>query len=342
VRSSFNTYVDVDFASIARHTLGSQTSQTCKWDANAQAFTSQCAFSGGLSKNTFGLPCGPTGLRPDGTSCHEALRIPRTWEYTFGAEREVVQGVAVSADLTYRKFLDQFARHETNRIWNGSGTQLDPIAGYRNGRNETITDLDTPDGAQRRYAGVTIGAKKREGRLKIYSFYTLGVLEGNVFGLDSGYLSNPGRDVYYYGYLADDHRHEIKTTAVYQLTDWLTTGVRYDYYSGRPYNRLFRNDVTGTFEDFRATRGTNPGANVNDPGDDRPLRLPDTQSLNLSLRLNWLPLIGHRLETYIDILNVLALRTTTGVVEQDGPAWGSPTGSRMAPLQVRLGVNFRY
>jgi hypothetical protein len=117
--------------------------------------------------------------------------------------------------------------------------------------------------------------------------------------------------------------------------------VRYDYVSGRPYDRLYRNDVTGGFEDYRAARGMSPGGSINDPGDDRPTRLPDVQSLNVSLRINWLPLIGQRLETYADVLNVLALRTTTGVSENDGPAWGSPT-SRTGPMAVRLGVNFRY
>jgi hypothetical protein len=67
-----------------------------------------------------------------------------------------------------------------------------------------------------------------------------------------------------------------------------------------------------------------------------------TNDGNASSRINWLPLIGQRLETYADVLNVLALRTTTGVTENDGPAWGSPNGSRMGPLTVRLGVNFRY
>lgn len=51
--------------------------------------------------------------------------------------------------------------------------------------------------------------------------------------------------MYLYSYLDGDHRHEIKTTLVYQFTNWLYTGARYDYYSGQPYDRLHRNDVTG-------------------------------------------------------------------------------------------------
>jgi hypothetical protein len=340
IRSSFNTYVDVDFAAIASHTLGSQTSQTCRWDSSSQTYTSGCTYSGGLSKNTFGLPCGPSGVNPDGSNCRESVGIPRTWEYTFGGEREVVQGIAISTDLTYRKFLNQFNVHETNQIWNASATALDPVAGFRNGRNETINDLETPEQAQRRYAGVTLGIKKREGRLKIFTYYTLGVLQGNVFG-QTGPYGRPGRDVYLYGYLNDDHRHEIKSNLVYQFTRWLSTGVRYDYFSGRPYNRLYRNDVSGSFEDYRAVRGMDPGSNINDPGTSRTLRLPDVQSFNASIRVNWLPLIGQRLETYADVLNIMALRTVTAVSQNDGPAFGTPT-DRKGPFTVRLGLNYRY
>jgi hypothetical protein len=341
VRSSFNTYVDWDFAAIARHTLGSQTSQNCQWNDSAQQFNSNCTYSGGLSKNTFGLPCGPTGVNVDGTSCRSTLGIPRTWEYTFGAEREVIQGVAISADLTYRKFLNQFNVRESNRIWNGSATALEPIGGFRNGRNETINDLETPEQAQRRYAGVTMGIKKREGRLKIYTYYTLGTLQGNLIAQSSSFGRSPGRDVYLYSYLDGDHRHEIKTNLVYLFTNWLSLGARYDYYSGQPYDRLFRNDVTGSFEDYRSARGRSPGANINDPADDRDQRLPDQMALNLHLQVNWLPIIRQRFDTYVDVLNVLALRSTYGVTENDGPAFGAPTG-RKGPMFVRLGVNFRY
>jgi hypothetical protein len=243
----------------------------------------------------------------------------------------------------YRKFLRQYERLESNRVWNASGTALAPTASFRNGRNETISDLETPDDAQRRYAGVTMGIKKREGRLKIFTYYTLSVLQGNIASsLDGSYGQIAPQDIYLWGYLPDDHRHEVKTTAVYQATSWLTFGARYSYFSGFPYNHWYRNDVTGGFSELRAGRGVNPGGNVNDPGDDRPLRLPDLQSFNVQVRVNWMPLIGQRLDTFVDMLNVLALRTQTGVNESDGPAWGSPNGSRMSPMQVRLGLNYRY
>ena len=201
-------------------------------------------------------------------------------EYTAGAEREIVQGVALGLDLFYRSFHHLYETQETNRLWSNTGGGLVPTGGYRNGRRETISDLGTPEGAQRRYRGATLGLTKREGRLKIKASYTLSQLDGNVLdGINNPWGDIAPRDVFLYGDLADDHRHELKTSATYQVSPWLSAGLRYRYYSGRPYSRLYRNDVTGAFDLYRARVGVNPGTNVNDPGDDRALRLPRSAGL---------------------------------------------------------------
>ena len=337
LRASYNNYADVEVEALARHTLPARTTRTCDWNNDAQDFTSSCSWGGGANRNTFGMPCGPDGYDDLGNECMESLKIPRTYEYTAGAEREIVQGLAVSLDGIYRKFTNQYDTRETNRLWNPSGTQLDRVSGYKNGRNQTISDFATPDHATREYIGGTLAVRKRAGRLQLQGSYTLSQLVGNAGNAGD----NPGQDVYLYSYLGDDHRHEIKGLLRYQLTTWLTTGIRYAYRTGTPYNRLFRNDVTSSFVDYRARRGYSPGANINDPGDDRELRLPDLQSLNAQLRINLQPLIRQRLEFYVDVLNVLALRTVTGIEEDDGPAFGLPTG-RSAPFRIRLGMNYKF
>ena len=38
---------------------------------------------------------------------------------------------------------------------------------------------------------------------------------------------------------------------------------------------------------------------------------------------------------------MLALRTTTSVVTEDGPRFGQPDG-RMGPMLIRLGFRYRY
>jgi hypothetical protein len=337
LRASYSNLADIDIKRFATHSVGDQVNQRCNWNATSQEFDSGCIWRGGASQNTIGLPCGPSGADENGNSCRQELEIPRTHELTLGAEREVIAGVALSLDGIYRAFRNQFNTRETNRIWNTSGTALSRGGGFRNGRNQTISDLSTPDHARRTYQGVTFGARKREGRFRVQGSYTWSKLQGN----SGDFEDNPAQDVYLWGYLGDDHRHEIKALSTYQLASWISTGIRYSFSSGKPYNRIYGNPVDDDLDDYRARQGINPGANVNDPGDDRELRLPDLQSFNLQIRMNLLPIIGHRLEPWVDILNLMALRTITEVTQNDGPSFGRMS-RRQGPLRIRLGLNYRY
>jgi hypothetical protein len=342
LRGSLSNYVDLDVGAVARHTIGSQVSRRCLWNPLTEDYDSSCVYSGGYSRNTVGLPCGPQGIDPTGQPCGRKIQIPRTWEITGGGEREVVQGLALSLDAVHRKYTHQYEVNETNRIWNGSGTRLDTLGGYRNGRAETVSDLGTPEGAYRTYDGLTFGVTKREGRLKARLSYTYSVLQGTVNGgINNAWGDIAGRDVYLDGPLGDDHRHEVKATLGFQATSWLSLGTRTTYISGTPYDRFFRNDETSTFDALRGTRGTNPGSNINDPADDRELRLPDQFEVNLQTRINLLPLLGHQLDLYVDALNILALRTVTSVASNEGQDFGVAR-SWMDPFRIRLGINYRY
>jgi hypothetical protein len=343
IRGAASSYVDIDLLDVARHTAGGQVSRRCRWneaDPVNPVFDRECTFSGG-NTNTFGSPCGPTGMNPDGTSCRQPLRLPRTHEYTLGGEREVITALALSLDFVYRRFVHQFDRRETNRIWDTSGSQLDALASFRNGRPETIVDMSTPDSAWREYQGITAGLAKREGRFKSHVSYTLARLTGTQQDLNNLYGDIPARDVFLDGYLPDDHRHEVKWTASWQAVSWLSFGLRYKYLSGQPYNRLFFNRVTNSWDLYRADTGVNPGPNINDPGDDRELRLPDRHDLNLQGRLSLGPLIGHRIDLYVDVLNVMGLRTATAIGQEESRNFGTET-AWMDPFRIRLGLNYRY
>jgi hypothetical protein len=54
-----------------------------------------------------------------------------------------------------------------------------------------------------------------------------------------------------------------------------------------------------------------------------------------------MPLIGHRLDFYVDVLNLLALRTVTSVGANEGQNYGLATGWA-APFRLRLGLNYKY
>jgi len=47
------------------------------------------------------------------------------------------------------------------------------------------------------------------------------------------------------------------------------------------------------------------------------------------------------LESYMDFLNVLNLRTVTAVTTDEGPNFGLPR-SLMSPMLVRIGARYRY
>jgi hypothetical protein len=342
LRSSYNQYVDTYAVPIARQALGEGVSQECKWNANTQRYDTDCKYSGGARGRTVGEPCGPTGLWPDGTPCQQKLSIPRTFEYTLGAERELSPGLGVGVDLVHRVFLHQYERAETNRIWNPAGDALAATGAYRSGRAETIDDLETPPDARRQYTGITFSAKKREGAVKLTGSYTWSKLEGNVFlEEDNEFGDIPGRNQYLWGLSPYDRRHEVRLSGAYQMTRWISLGAVYNFYSGSPYSRKFLNAETGKYEDYRAQVGVNPGANWNDPSDDRPLRLPDVHKLNLQFRANLMPLVKQNLEVFADIINVLAARTTTAVYQEDGPNFGLMS-ARLDPFRIRLGLRFRY
>jgi hypothetical protein len=339
IRGSFNNYLDVDGTNLARFAVEGQVSRTCRYDAASNTFTSGCTYAGGTTGRTIGRPCGPDGVQ-NGVPCQDKLKVPRTWEYTVGAEREIVQGIALSGDFIYRLFTNPYEVVETNRLWNAAGSDYQLVG--KNGRAESVQDLETPSGAKRSYVGTTIALSKRDGRFKAYAAYTLSYLRGNVLdGIANLYGDIAPRDQFLYGYLPDDSRHNFRATMTYEWARWLSTGLIYDYRSGGPYLRRFRNIVTGAFDDLRAPVGINPGNNLNDPADDREVRLPDIQAFNIQTRINWKPLLGIQLETYVDILNALALRTTTSVQQNDGADWGSPQ-TRLDPFRLRVGFRYRY
>ena len=354
LRASGSVYVDVDTSLVGRLSVGSQNnpgvvgganpgtpqvSQRCAYNPATGLYDTDCVYSGGPSKNTVGRPCGPTGVDENGKSCQQDLKIPRTWEATIGASREVAPGTALGLDFVYRKFVNQFEDVETNRIWNASGTA---VVGYRSGVAETVLDLETPSGAHREYMGLTFSATKQEGNIRLNGSYTLGKLTGTVLDGFQNYYGNVGpQNQFLNGPLQDDHRHEIKLTGTYWVKPWLSTGVRYVYTSGTPTQRLFYDPATGTFNSYRAPVGVDPGANLNDPADNRTLRLPDIQNLNIQVRAVLKPLIGHDISVFAEIINALGLRTPLTQGQADGRDFGL-TLTRLDPFRIRIGLDYRF
>jgi len=190
--------------------------------------------------------------------------------------------------------------------------------------------------------GATVSLVKTEGNLLVESSYTLSRLDGTVLdGFSNYYGTIPGQDRYLNGPLDDDHRHEIKLIAYWQIRPWLSSGIRYTYFSGTPRKRLFFNSVTGTYSLYRAPPGTDPGNDLNNPADDLSIRMPDQQDLNVQVRMELLPFIGHDLSFYVQVLNVLALRTPLTIGSADGRDFGTVL-TRMPPFRIRVGLEYAW
>ncbi len=341
IRGSFSNYVDTGFLELAQFTGRSLYSKTCDWDPEAKAYIRNCRASGGSSATTVGLPCGPDGVGEDGTSCLTRLRAPRTWEYTLGAEREITTGVSLGADLIYRKFNHQWEDLETNGNWNQGGTDLRRDGRWKTGRSEFIFDLETPDEARRRYVGLTTSLRKRQGLLRVIASYTWSRYEGTEDSdFATMFLDNPGQNHFYYGPLPVDFRHNVKLQATYQIRPWVSAGVIYEFVSGRPYNRYHFDPTYQSFSAFRTKRGYDTRGTLN-PDDDTALRTPDISALDLQARFSLRQLTKQNIDLFVDILNIMALRTTTDVIETDGPFWSRPA-RRLPPTRARFGLRYRF
>jgi hypothetical protein len=298
LRGSASSYADVDIEAIARHQLAARVSQACDWNPATELFDRNCIYDGGASRNTIGLPCGPTGYDLQGRPCREALRIPRTRELVLGAEREVVPGLAMSLDGIYRKFAQQYDIRETNLVWNGSGTLLMPTAVSATARPERrrpgprrLRPAPLPRRHPRRAQarGPACGSRAR----------TPCSLVG---GASDDFGDVPARIRYLSGYCA--------TTTATRSRRWRSTssaagsraGLRYFWRSGVPYNRFYRN--VGLRHLRRQPR---PDRLLARHQRQRPWRRTPAAparpaELQPAVRFNLQPLIHKRLDLFVDIL----------------------------------------
>jgi hypothetical protein len=76
LRGSVAEYLDVELTTIAGHTLGSQVSKRCLWNPDTQAYDRTCVFSGGATSSTIASPCGPSGVDVQGNDCHGQAEDP--------------------------------------------------------------------------------------------------------------------------------------------------------------------------------------------------------------------------------------------------------------------------
>jgi hypothetical protein len=310
LRASSHRRAVTDLAGVVALARETQFEQRCRWDSDTMSYSKDCVLSGGLSTSTVGLPCGPTNVRDDGSPCDGTLRPAHAWEHTIGAEQALPGDLRLSADLVYRRAASLIESRETNRIWNSSGSN---VTGYRDGRAQTINDVSSNPNRSRRYLAMTAALTKQSGAWKLLCAYTFSRDREDVWVRDR-YLEGPG---------SNERPHSFRLFTSYDLFGYAALGAIFSHDSGLPFRQLYYTPFTGKFENYNAAVGTNPGANVNDPSDDRTTRTPDVSRLNFQLRVRARRLVRADIDIYGDLINALDL-----------PAAG--------PRYARLGLQGRY
>ena len=258
-------------------------------------------------------------------------------EFRLGIERALSETVSVDATYIHRHTQDAWEDNETNLIWNQAGTD---VIGTIDGTGQQVFNLTSDTHATRDYDALQVSLKKRlDEHWGFNGSYTLAFYKGTSTELLTRAYDNPRQDVYELGYLGDDNRHTIKAQFFYKWEFGLTVGVSGVYQTGGPYSHYYLNDYDGDYTNRRAPRGYDPGDDLNDPSDDRELRLPDY--LDLDLRASWdlEPITGVKIELIAEIFNLLNASTVTAVQTGD-TGFGAATNYQR-PFQASLGLRYR-
>jgi hypothetical protein len=127
---------------------------------------------------------------------------------------------------------------------------------------------------------------------------------------------------------ADESRHGVRLASTFAPCRWASLGLVHLYDSGRPYPAAPQAGNGG----MSATRGTNPGRDINDPADDvTPPRLASNQRLDFQARVRAGAFLPVAADFYLDVLNAF------NAMDFEGPRPQAAAGR-----WVRFGAELRY
>ena len=256
------------------------TQQRCDWNEATQAFDFDLRIQRRGQPEHLRPALRAHRLRRPGAALPGEAEHPAHASSTpSGAEREVVQGLALGLDLFHRNF-----RHPYETAGDQPGLGQRRVAWPSPAATATAAARPSSTSAPRRGQPAATGAPPLAAHQARGPVEDQGLLHAqpswratcSTASTTPGATSRPATcscTATWPTTTATRSRRAPPTRS----TRWVSAGLRYRYYSGRPYNRLYRNDVTGAFDLYRARVGENPGTNINDPDDDRSLRLPDLQ-----------------------------------------------------------------
>lgn len=281
---------------------------------------------------------------------YDDLKNPYSDEFDVGLSRDVGNGWAVDATFTYEKSRNFWEDDEVNLIWNEEGTD---VIGYRNGVNEAIYRIRTPDEAFNTYTGLEVSvARQFSENFSMLSSYTWSHAYGtNDSQFATGVFDNPEQEEYEVGLLGYDRTHQLKVMGSLRDPDALRASDKvkfgylwgWNYYivSGAPYRPVYYNNYYQDWYNYQEVL-------------DGTYRLPAEAQLDLKLGITS-ELGPTKWDLTIEMFNVLNDRTITGVnTAYDDPATGGPLlnddGSvlfgtpttRQQPRNVQLGLRGEF
>ena len=318
LRASTHRRADGDLRPLLELAAPTLATRSCRFDAASEAYTADCLFRSGDA--SIGLSCGPDGLDQTGRPCRQGPGLPRTWEHTATVEADPLPGLHLQLDAVHRRTHGQWARFETNRVWNIVGDDA-TFQRFRSGRAEEDFDVSAPAGTGLRHTAVTASLARSGPRSALWLAYTRGRTRRSVHPLRGLTITD------------DDHgRHAVHLQALVKLGDHASLSARYRYQQAALLVPLFFNPVLATWERFRSTSpASGAGTSV------RAFRPPGVNTLNLQLRASLRRLTGVDVQAYADAMNVLGSVRPTRVEQRSGILFGT-VREYSPPRWFRIGL----
>jgi hypothetical protein len=318
---------------------------TWAWNRTSRRFDRFFGSSGG--KDGYDL----SGRCADGENAGQAtadcgnaklsLTPPRADFFTASLEREVVANVSVGVTYTVRHLSFMWDDIELNAQHTLDGGDY---AAYGDKRFGSVFGYRPTKESFRTYQGIDfVLSGSPSPNWNFFVAYTLAWLYGTNDDQVTLFRDDPPRDFRYYGYLAEDRRHQLKANGSYTWRG-LTVGANLSYLSGAPTTRLYLQaiDYIGRY----GWRGVDPNADPNDVRKWTELRLPDQMALDVRVQYDVFEGIRSRmgnqhLSIIADLLNTLNLLTPTGLENRNTPTYGVVT-NRLSPFQAQLALRYQY
>lgn len=292
---------------------------------------------GVCADGTLSIDCGNAAL---------STRPPQADFVTASIEREVARNVSFSLTYTYRLLSNLWEDIQVNtqrRLDGGDNVRFGDKS-----RGGVLSYRPTGD-ATRRYNGfdvVLAGSPSPSWQFLIA--YTLSWLEGTVDDQLSPFRDDPPRDFRLYGYLSDDHRHQLKANGSYTWRG-LSIGVNMAFLTGAPATRLYQGPLGYVVR--YGWRGVDPASDPNDVRKWTELRSPDVLDVAFRAQYDLHAITRQHLSAIVDVFNLLDLSTAAntgsnttnqaGFEARNSASYGAVT-NRQVPFRVQFGVRYQY